>query len=125
MLWPPVVSRGYDRVCGTFNPGNLYLVPYLSTNQNAILKTVEFVVFLPQVKAQFRNPGGASEGAEMWSQEGSPMTEAMHGIPGADDGIDGAIPVLMSRLKAGCKAVPLVLVLVFVCSCVEEIAKRR
>lgn len=78
---------------------------------------------LVQVKAQFRNPGGASEGGEMWS-EGSPMTEAMHGFPGADGVRGDAMPVLMSRLKAGCKAVPLVLVLVFVCSCVEEIAKR-
>lgn len=53
------------------------------------------------------------------------MTEAMHGFPGADGVRGDAMPVLMSRLKAGCKAVPLVLVLVFVCSCVEEIAKRR
>ena len=57
------------------------------------------------------------------------MTEAINGIgvPGMDGGGSDAIPVavLMSRLKAGCKAVPLVLVLVFVCSCVEEIAKRR
>lgn len=61
----------------------------------------------------------------MWAEE-SPLTEAMDGMPGADGGRGDAIPVLfMSRLKAGCKAVPLVLVLVFVCSCVEEIAKRR
>ena len=98
----------------------------LPTNPQKMILCCTAIIYhsVPQVKGQFRIPGGVSEGGEMWP-EGSPMTEAMDGMPGADAGGGDAIPVLMFRLKAGCKVLPLVLVLVFVCSCVEEIAKRR